>query len=202
MRQPRPAPLRRRRSDHEPQEGWIIVIRIGVLVVLGDVLTKRLINAWVPLGELFEVWPDRVALWHVRNDAMMLGLWEHLPLSSRRAIALVCAIGIAVFVVEVIRRGHRLPAKERSWAWAFAGLSLGGMAGNLGERALHWDVTDFLAFRWGEVWLPPGNLADLALFAAIPVALLVSRFELRARRMRGSGEPHPVPVPVPSELRR
>ncbi len=202
MPHPRPVPLRRRRSDHEPQEGWKIALSIGLLVVLGDALTKAFVNARVPLGDLLEVWPGRVALWHVRNDAMMLGLWEHLPLSSRRMIALFAAVGIAVFVIEVIRRGHRLPAKERNWAWAFAGLSFGGMAGNLGERALHWNVTDFLAIRWGEVWLPPGNLADLALFAAIPVALLVSRFELRARRMRGRGAPHPVPLRRRSELPR
>ncbi|MGI9190236.1 MAG: signal peptidase II [Longimicrobiaceae bacterium] len=198
----RPVPLRRRRSDREPQEGWTIALRIGVLILLGDVLTKALVKAWVPLGDLLEVWPGRIALWHVRNEAMMLGLWEHLPLYSRRMIAMVAAVGIAFFVVEVIRRGHRLPARERVWAWAFAGLSLGGMAGNLGERALHWDVTDFLAFRWGEVWLPPGNLADLALFAAIPVALMVTRFELRARRMRGRGEPHPLPLRRRSELPR
>ncbi len=81
----------------------------------------------------------------------------------------------------------RLLPERRPWAWVFVGLLCGGMVGNLGERALHWWVTDFLSFRWGSLWLPPGNVADLAIIASIPVSFLVIAFEIEARAGRGSG---------------
>src|SRR5690606_4325712 len=82
-------------------------------------------------------------------------------------------------------RAHRLLPRRRPWAWLFSGLLLGGMLGNLGERSLHWWVTDFLSFRWGPYWLPPGNVADLAIVTSLPIAILVILFEVEARAMRG-----------------
>jgi lipoprotein signal peptidase len=61
------------------------------------------------------------------------------------------------------------------------------MLGNLGERVVHWGVTDFISFRWGDYWLPPGNVADLALFLAMPLAVLVILFEFIGRSRRAAG---------------
>ena len=63
------------------------------------------------------------------------------------------------------------------------------MLGNLGERAVHWGVTDYLSFRWGDLWLPPGNVADLALFLSSPSPALVIAFELRGPRRSGGRGP-------------
>ena len=80
------------------------------------------------------------------------------------------------------------------------GLVLGGMMGNLGERLIHWGVTDYLSLRWGDYWLPPGNVADVALFLSVPFAIPVIVFEMmgRARRGRGPARPmHPAgPAPT------
>ncbi len=90
---------------------------------------------------------------------------------------------------QIVGRGHRLPPGRREWAWTFVGLAFGGMLGNLGERVVHWGVTDFLSFQWGDVWLPPGNVADLALFLSVPLTIPVMVFEMRARARRGTGAP-------------
>ncbi|HEX2093909.1 MAG TPA: signal peptidase II [Longimicrobiaceae bacterium] len=179
----------RRRSDWEPNQGWRIVLTITLAVAALDWLIKALVAASVPLGEFVEVWPGRLGLWHVRNHAMMLGLWDGLPLPARKAIA--AAAGVIAFFVffRIVRRGHRLPAEKRGWAWAFIGLAFGGMLGNLGERLVHWGVTDYLSFRWGDHWLPPGNVADAALLLSIPLAVPVVLFELQARSLRGTGRP-------------
>jgi lipoprotein signal peptidase len=186
LRSPAQTP-RRRRSDHEPQPGWRIALRLAAGVALLDWSTKALVNRWIPLDGFVEVWPDRLALWHVRNPAMMLGLWGDHPLAARRVIAAGAALLIALALLGVVQRSHRLERGHRRWAWVFAGLMLGGMAGNLGERAVHWGVTDYLSLGVGGVWLPPGNVADLAMFLAIPLALPVALFELRARARRGTG---------------
>lgn len=179
--------MRRRRTDREPNRGWLPAITIGIAVALVDWGVKAAVIANIPLGGFVEVWPNRVALWHVRNDAMILGLYGDLPLDYRRIIAILAAALGALLLFEVVGRGHRLPPHRRPWAWTFVGLVLGGMAGNLGERAIHWGVTDYLSFRWGDLWLPPGNLADLALFLAIPISAVVMYFEIRARSRRGAG---------------
>lgn len=191
----------RRSSDREPKRGWIPTVVIVFSIACSDWLTKAFIIETMPLRTFREVWEGRVAFWHVRNDAMILGLYGDLPLQSRQAIAAMSAVLAALLLFEVISRGHRLPPGRRNWVWLFVGLVSGGMLGNLGERALHWGVTDYLSFRWGDIWLPPGNIADIAIFLSAPVAMVVIWFELAARMRRSAvpeGAGDAVIVPDPS----
>lgn len=164
--------------------GWIPPTAIALAVALLDWTSKLLISLLIPLDDLREVIPGRLAFWHVRNPAMVLGLWQNFPLGTRKAIAVAAAALGAVVLLQIIGRGHRFPRKYRAWAWLFVGLVLGGMLGNLGERVVHWGVTDFISFRWGDYWLPPGNLADLALFLSMPLAIPVILFEFIGRSRR------------------
>jgi lipoprotein signal peptidase len=179
---------RRRRTDHERKSGWISVAAIAAVVALTDWGTKAWVASRVPLDEMVVVWEGRVALWHVRNPALILGLFGDLPLAWRKVLAGMLAVAAMTLLFEVISRSHRLLERRRPWAWLFAGLLSGGMLGNLGERALHWWVTDFLSFRFGQIWLPPGNVADLAVLMSIPISFAVIAFELEARSMRRSGK--------------
>lgn len=176
----------RRESDHEPLSGWLPTLLIGFGIAVVDWTTKAMVALIVPRGEFLEVLPGTLAFWHVRNRAMILGLYGDLPLGARKAIALGAAFAAGALMLQVLACGHRLPRDQRPWAWAFVGLVLGGMLGNLGERLVHWGVTDFLSIGWNGGWLPPGNIADLALFASIPLAVIVSALELLARARRGS----------------
>lgn len=178
---------RRRRTDREPNRGWIPALGLTGMVALLDWGSKALVSSRIPEGGFAEVWEGRVALWHVRNPEMILGLWGGLPLAGRQAIAAVAAVLAVVLLAQVTRRAHRLLPHRRPWGWLFVGLAAGGMLGNLGERALHWEVTDFLSLAWGGIWLPPGNLADIALFLSIPVAAVVAAFEMEARSLRRRG---------------
>jgi signal peptidase II len=174
----------RRRADREPMRGWIPSVIIALCVAMADWGTKFLISRSIELDDLREVIPGRLAFWHVRNPAMVLGLWDNFPLATRKVIAVLAAALGAMVLLQILGRGHRFDRKHRAWAWAFVGLVLGGMLGNLGERVVHWGVTDFISFRWGQYWLPPGNLADLALFLSMPLSLPVIAFELMGRAQR------------------
>lgn len=183
------APPGRRASDREPVRGWVLAAQVGLGVALLDWTVKYLIARSIPLEELREVIPGRVAFWHVRNDAMVLGLWGDLPLGTRKVIAVCAALVGVVVLAQILGRGHRFPTGQRRWASVFVGLVMGGMLGNLGERVIHWGVTDYLSFRWGEFWLPPGNVADMALFASFPLALPIVVFELMGRARRRKHAP-------------
>jgi lipoprotein signal peptidase len=194
----------RRSTDREPQRGWMPAGVIALSVAVTDWIVKWWVAQTLPLQGFRVLWDERIALLHVRNDAMVLGLYGELPLQSRQAIAAMCAVLGAMLVLEVTSRGHRLPPHRRKWAWIFVGLASGGMLGNLGERVVHWGVTDYLSFRWNDLWLPPGNIADLAIFVSIPLAMLVIYFEMEARMQRSQGESAPVdgtlvPEPVRSD---
>lgn len=174
----------RRRTDYEPNRGWKPAVVIALTIALADWTVKWLVIQRVPLDSIVVIIEYRLALWHVRNPAMILGLYGSLPLEVRIAIAAVSGILGMVLLFEVVSRGHRLAPQRRKWAWLFVGLASGGMLGNLGERVVHWGVTDYLSIGWGDLWLPPGNIADLAIFLSLPVAVLVVLFELQARAQR------------------
>ncbi len=195
----------RRSSDREPNRGWKPVLATTLGVAVLDWSVKVAVASRVPLGDFVEVWSGRVALWHVRNHAMMLGLWENLPLPARKGIAATAAAVALLVIFQIVGRAHRLPPHQRRWAWLFAGFAFGGMLGNLGERVVHWGVTDYLSLRWGDLWLPPGNVADVALFLSIPLAVLVIALEVRARSWRSGSPaahaPHPSPRTEPRGAR-
>jgi lipoprotein signal peptidase len=173
----------RRRTDHEPNRGWIPILAWAVPIALVDWATKWAVVQTIRLEEL-RVISDRVALWHVKNPALVLGLHGDLPIIVRKVMVSIYATIALLLLIAVLTRGHRLLPHRRKWAWLFLGMVAGGMLGNLGERVLHWGVTDFLSFRWGEIWLPPGNIADLSIILAMPVAMFVLVFELEARALR------------------
>jgi lipoprotein signal peptidase len=183
----------RRATDHEPMRGWIPTAIIALAVALTDWTAKYLIARSIPLDDLREVIPGKLAFWHVRNPAMVLGLWDNFPIGTRKVIAIVAAVLGAIVLLQILGRGHRLPRQHRGWAWVFVGLVVGGMLGNLGERVVHWGVTDFISLRWGDYWLPPGNVADIALFVSMPLSIPVILFELVGRSRRGK-----VPLPGPA----
>jgi lipoprotein signal peptidase len=174
----------RRASDHEPVRGWRPAVAVAAAVALLDWGTKALIARTVPLDAFVEVIPGRVAFWHVRNEAMILGLYDNLSLGARKGIALTAAVVGFIVILQIIGRGHRLPGAQRMYASVFVGTALGGMLGNLGERVIHWGVTDYLSLYWAPYWLPPGNVADVALFLTVPMAIPVIVFELMGRARR------------------
>ncbi|MBB4634392.1 signal peptidase II [Longimicrobium terrae] len=175
----------RRASDVEPMRGWRPALWIALGVALADWAVKFAITRTMAQEEFREVIPNAVALWHVRNHAMILGLWDNLPLGGRKVLALVASMLGVLVLMQIMGRAHRLSNTQRRWAWLFVGMICGGMLGNLGERVIHWGVTDYLSFRWGPYWLPPGNVADIALFLSIPLALPIIGFELMGRARRG-----------------
>lgn len=177
-------PLNRRRTDRERRRGWKPILLLAAAVALLDWLTKAIVVATIPVDEIVVLIEDRLALWHVKNPAMILGLFGDLPLSYRKVLAGTLAVVGITLLVEVVTRAHRLLPNRRPWAWTFVALVLGGMLGNIGERVFHWGITDFIAIGWNGIWLPPGNIADLAIFLSIPVAPFVIIFEIEARSRR------------------
>src|SRR5690606_11527082 len=113
-------------TDREPNPGWRRVAKIALAVALLDWTTKWLVLRTVPVHEHIVVWRDRLAFWHVQNDAFILGLFSDLPLEYRKVVAGFLAVIAAGLLVAIVSRSHRHLPRRRAWAWLFAGLIAGG----------------------------------------------------------------------------
>src|SRR5690606_35062101 len=75
---------RRRRTDFEANPGWRRAGIIAATVAVTDWTTKALVASVIPLESIRVVWGGRLAFWHVRNPALILGLFGDLSLTSRK----------------------------------------------------------------------------------------------------------------------
>lgn len=140
----------------------------ATLVAVGtDQATKAWVRATLPLGHRVPL-AGGFALWHITNPGITLGLGRAYP-------AVWLALGaVAAVAVVAVRSWLRMgPVSD----WIF-GLVLGGAVGNLLDRALFGQVTDFL-----KVPLWPGimNGADIFLrLGIVALAVLALRRRLLA----------------------
>ena len=108
-------------------------------------------------------------------------------------MAIIAAVLGVLVLLQIVGRAHRLPRPPPPLGLGVRGLrAREGCWGTWASGLLHWGVTDYLSFRYGDFWLPPGNVADIALFLSIPLAIPVIVFELMGRARRGRGPVRPM----------
>lgn len=126
-----------------------------------DVVTKFLVRARMPLGSEISLLPF-FSLVHVTNTGIAFGLFQ-----ERNAFFI--GLGIVVMGALALYAVHLLRT-DRFTALVLAGV-LGGALGNMTDRVVHGEVTDFLDFYWGSHHWPAFNVADSAI--CVGAALLV-----------------------------
>lgn len=132
--------------------------------MLLDQITKIAVQQWMTLYQSYPVLGDVVQLTYIRNPGAAFGIdiggrWLYLALSI-----IACAVMIYYLL--------RLPASERRGRYAMMTV-LGGALGNLIDRALYGEVTDFIDIGAGAYRWPVFNVADSAV--TIGIILLFTR---------------------------
>lgn len=133
-------------------------------IVLLDQITKIAVQQWMTLYQSYPILGDVVQLTYIRNPGAAFGIdiggrWLYLALSI-----IACAVMIYYLL--------RLPASERRGRYAMMTV-LGGALGNLIDRALYGEVTDFIDIGAGAYRWPVFNVADSAV--TIGIILLFTR---------------------------
>ncbi|OVE77497.1 signal peptidase II [bacterium F11] len=131
-----------------------LYISIIFLVFVFDFLTKAMIRSNLSLGAEIHLLPI-FSLVHVRNTGVAFGFFQ-----GRNTFFLV--LGLVVILVLMVW-GYRCLKTDKRLALILA-LVIGGAAGNLLDRALFGNVTDFLDFYIGSYHWPAFNVADSAIF--------------------------------------
>lgn len=123
----------------------------GVLAF--DILTKVLVRAKLPLGSEIIVAPF-FSLVHIKNTGIAFGLFQE------RNIFFI-GLGVVLTILMMVL-ALKLRTKDKFAALVLAGI-LGGAVGNLIDRVIFGEVTDFLDFYWRVHHWPAFNIADAAI---------------------------------------
>lgn len=138
--------------------------RVAALATAGavfaaDRITKSVIESRVATWETIVVIPGFFNIVHTRNPGAAFSLLATADAGWRSAL-LVGLSMVAVALLAALLWRSPQPGGAPRWALS---LMLGGALGNLYDRLITGEVTDFLEFYLGRFRWPAFNLADSAI---------------------------------------
>lgn len=156
-----PAPPAREsaRDTHARQARLFATVAIAAIVA--DQATKAIIRGWLAEGETWPAGFELIRLSHVENTGAAFGI-----LQGAGPLLVVASI---VGVVVVLALLYTAPTGDRLYTAALA-LVLGGAVGNLIDRVLRGEVTDFI----DPTHYPAFNLADSSIVVGVIALILLS----------------------------
>jgi signal peptidase II len=131
---------------------WLLVIGLVILTWAIDQFTKAWANN--SLSDLRFYGPFGFVLHH--NRGAIMGSFSDLP-PILRVVSLSTGGAFLVFIYAAIQ--YLLPAKHLPLRTGMS-LLLGGILGNVSDRILHGEVTDFILLGTRTMWTPAFNMAD------------------------------------------
>jgi len=149
-----------------------LVFAVAALVLLLDQLTKWYIRHAFGLYESVTLIDSVFHITHVRNAGGAFGFLNQGARAWRLPFFLVVsciAVGVLLAFVRRIQPGQR-------WLLLALGAILGGALGNLVDRMISGEVTDFLDFHWRGYYWPAFNVADSCITAGMLILLVYSLF--------------------------
>jgi signal peptidase II len=149
---------------------YSIVFTIAALVLALDQLTKWYIRQTVSLYESISVIDSLFHITHVRNSGGAFSLFAN----SSDVVRLPFFLLVSVIAVAVLLFFVRRVRPEQHLLLCALGLILGGALGNLVDRIVYGQVTDFLDFHWRGYYWPAFNVADSCITMGMLVLLFYS----------------------------
>lgn len=131
---------------------WFWVIAFVPATWIVDQISKGWANA--NLSELKFFGPLGFVLHH--NRGAILGTFSDLP-PMLRVVSLSTGGAFLIFIYGAIQ--YLLPSRSMPLRTGMS-LLLGGILGNVTDRIVHGEVTDFLLLGSSSLWTPAFNLAD------------------------------------------
>lgn len=134
------------------KKDWLIVFALVAITWLIDQVTK----SWAAhsLGELRFYGPVGFVLHH--NRGAILGTFSDLP-PILRVVSLSTGGAFLIFIYGAIQ--YLLPSRHMLLRGGMS-LLLGGILGNVTDRIMRGEVTDFILLGSRSLWTPAFNLAD------------------------------------------
>jgi signal peptidase II len=160
----------------QPRKSIAPYLALAVLVLVLDQLTKWIAVRAIDFGERIPVLPGFFDFTLVYNRGAAFSFLAGAGGWQRWFFTLIGVVA-AVFIVWMLVR-H---AGQRLFALALA-LILGGAIGNVIDRVLAGQVTDFVLLHWRGWHFPAFNVADMAITAGAVLLILDEIGRMRRSR--------------------
>ncbi len=137
------------------------------LIFILDQSTKFLARKYLEAREPIEIWTGHIRLQLVHNTGAFLSMGAEWPGYLRWTVLIAFVFFFLFFLWRLMIKESSTPKQKTCYA-----IVLGGGLGNLLDRLLMGEVTDFLWLGAGPVQTGVFNLADVAILFGILVLLL------------------------------
>ena len=158
----------------------VFLILVSLAVVVGDRLSKRLIQHSLTAMDSISVFSGWLRIIHTENPGGAFGVLAEGNALLRTVVLIGVSALVLVFVVRAL--WSRNPSFHASTTRLGLALILGGAIGNLYDRVVHGTVTDFIEVYHGGWSFPAFNVADSAITIGA-VLLMIDFLWPRRRRM-------------------
>jgi len=138
----------------------LLALGIAVAVFVVDQGIKSVVEGSMRVGQSIPLIPDFLSLTHIKNEGGAFGI-----LGGSQTLLLIGSAVAVIVVLSMLLTGE--PSRLTSWA---CGLILGGAAGNLLDRLMSGEVTDYVHFSFWYIF----NAADTAIVAGVTLLLISS----------------------------
>lgn len=132
---------------------------ISLVVMIFDQVTKHLVRTSIKPFEVIKILPF-LQIVHIRNEGAAFGLFSDF---GNITFIIISIIAIIVVIYLILK-----DKKDR----ITLSLILGGATGNLIDRIIYGNVTDFIDLYAGRFHWPAFNVADSALTIGISLMFL------------------------------
>ena len=141
---------------------------IALLILVGDQLTKKMVQASIPPQAVIPVVPHFFNLTHTQNSGAAFGLFSGSSSPWKSILLILVSGALLATVIGIVWR-----SRQMQWE-AGIGLSLilGGASSNLLDRICRGQVVDFLDFYLRSYHWFTFNLADSAIVAGAGFLIL------------------------------
>jgi signal peptidase II len=151
---------------------FLVPIAVAAFVFVVDQATKLVVRYTIDPRDSIPVVDGFVDLVHARNPGAAFSFLAQAPAWFRGPFFLGITIIAVVVLLYVIARA---PAEDRLMRVALGGV-LGGALGNLLDRLMYGEVTDFIDVHWREYHWPAFNVADSSITLAVIAVVVQALF--------------------------
>lgn len=126
---------------------------LSFLILFFDQIIKLGIKKTMELHQIIKIIPNFFSIYYVENKGAAFSI-----LKDNTILIIIISIFFLLFIINWIRKEEL----ERMTSISL-GLILGGMLGNLIDRIIYHQVTDYLSFQFKNYYFPIFNLADIGI---------------------------------------
>jgi signal peptidase II len=162
-------------------------LAVGFGVLVADQITKMVVRDRLDPRDSISLVDGLLNIVHARNPGAAFSFLAEAPAWFRAPFFVAITVAAIVILLYVI---GRLPPEDRLMRVAL-GAVLGGALGNLADRLLYGEVTDFIDVHWQAHHWPAFNIADSSISVAVVAVVLQTALCTRPRARTASPDGSP-----------